>query len=484
VSTPRSTSRDEVFIKALGLWDVVGMNVVGVVGLRWIARGARVGAPSVTLWLLACLAFFLPLAAAVVELSSRYPDQGGLYAWARRAFGPVHGFVCGWCLWVNNLFYFPSLLLFAAANALLVFGGRYQHLADSRWYSVAFVLVALWVCVALNVVGLTAGKWLQNAGSVATWLPATLLIGFGVVAFSSFGSATSFAPAALLPHEDVWSTVSLWSAMCFAFSGFELSSFVGQEVRDARRAIPRGVLIAGAIVVVIYVAGSASVLVAVPASALQERRGIVDAIELVSARIGLGGMGALTGALLAIGSFAGTSSWFAGSGRVQFAAGEDRVLPASFGRLHPTFRTPHVALVVQGIVASGIFLTSIFLTVAGSQTTVQEAYDIMVNLTILIYFVPYLYLFIALVRLRADRAAVDAPDAIQVPGGRMGLWMVATCGFAATVVSLALVFIPPAGTENVLNYEANLVGQALIIMLVGLVLFWNARRHRRPTHGD
>ncbi|MBI1872291.1 MAG: amino acid permease [Acidobacteria bacterium] len=466
-------SRDQPFITALGLWDVVGMNVVGVVGLRWIARGARVGAPSVTLWLLACVAFFLPLAAAVIHLSSRYPDQGGLYAWARRTFGPFHGFICAWCLWVNNLFYFPSLLLFAAANAVLVFGDRYQQMADSRWYSVAFVLIALWICVALNVVGLTAGKWLQNAGSVATWIPAALLIGFGAVACATFGSATSFAPAALVPREDVWTTVSLWSAMCFAFSGFELSSFVGQEVRDPRRTIPRGVLIAGAVVVVIYVVGSASVLVAVPASALQERSGIVDAINLVSARIGLGGMGALMGALLALGSFAGTSSWFAGSGRVQFAAGEDRVLPASFGRLHPTFRTPHVALVVQGLVASAIFLTSVFLTISGSQTTVQEAYDIMVNLTILIYFVPYLYLFIALVRLPTTDVA---PDAVRLPGGRRGLWAVAAVGFAATAISLALVFVPPAGTANVLNYEANLVGQALIIMLVGLVLFWNAQR--------
>ncbi|MBI3264121.1 MAG: amino acid permease [Acidobacteria bacterium] len=232
-------------------------------------------------------------------------------------------------------------------------------------------------------------------------------------------------------------------------------------------------LIAGAVVVVIYVVGSASVLVAVPASALQERSGIVDAINLVSARIGLGGMGALMGALLALGSFAGTSSWFAGSGRVQFAAGEDRVLPASFGRLHPTFRTPHVALFVQGLVASAIFLTSVFLTISGSQTTVQEAYDIMVNLTILIYFVPYLYLFIALVRLQTPDAA---PDAVHLPGGRRGLWAVAAVGFAATAISLALVFVPPAGTANVLNYEANLVGQALIIMLAGLVLFWNAQR--------
>ncbi|MBI4477522.1 MAG: amino acid permease [Acidobacteria bacterium] len=471
-------SRDDRFIKALGLWDVVGMSVVGIVGLRWIARGARIGAPSIMLWLLAGLAFFLPLAAAVIHLSSRYPDQGGLYAWARRAFGPLHGFLCAWCLWVNNLFYFPSLLLFAAANALLVFGDRFEHLTEDRWYSTVFVLTALWMCVGLNVVGLTAGKWLQNLGGIATWIPAAMLIGFGAAAFATFGSATSFAPAALVPQDDILTTVSLWSAMCFAFGGFELSSFVGQEVREPRRTIPRGVLISGAIVVSIYVLGSTSVLVAVPASALQERSGIVDAIALVSERIGLAGMGALIGALLAIGSFAGTSSWFAGSGRVQFAAGEDRVLPASFGRLHPKFRTPHVALLVQGLISSIIFLASVFLTITGSRTTVQEAYDILVNLTILIYFVPYLYLFVALIRLQRLEPEPARSDAMSIPGGRTGLWSVAGVGFTATAISLALVFIPPAGTTNVPNYEANLVGQALIVLLVGLGLFWNARRRR------
>src|SRR5688572_2222775 len=113
---------DSRFIKALGLWDVVAMNIVAVVGLRWIARSARVGAPSVSLWVLACLLFFVPLALALIELSSRHPEQGGIYAWVRRAFGPLHGFIAGWCMWVNNLVYFPSLLLFAAANFALVIG--------------------------------------------------------------------------------------------------------------------------------------------------------------------------------------------------------------------------------------------------------------------------------------------------------------------------------------------------------------------------
>jgi glutamate:GABA antiporter len=449
------------FIKALGLWDVIAMNIVAVVGLRWIARSARVGAPSVTLWVLAALAFFIPLALAVSRLAQRYPEQGGIYVWVRRAFGPANGFICGWCVWVNNLFYFPSLLLFAAANLPLAFGMSTSAFAEHRLYSVAFVLIVLWGLIGLNVIGLTRAKHLQNVGTYATFVPAAILVAFGAAAWARFGSATAFAPSALLPREDVLSTVSLWSAMCFGFSGFEITSLVGQEVKDPRRNIPRGIFVAGFFVMLIYIAGSVSVLVALPPDAFAERSGISDAVDLVSGRLGLAGFGAFTALLLVIGAVGGTSSWIAGAARVPFAAGVDHVLPRRFATLHPVYRTPHVSLLVQGAVATLVFLVSVFLTITGAQTTVQEAYDILVNLTILVYFIPYLYLFVAFVRLTR-------------PG--IGGMLAAVAGFLATLVSLALVFIPPAGTENVLNYEANLIGQALLIIAIGAALFWRARR--------
>jgi len=459
-------------IQALGLRDVVMMTVVAVVGLRWIARGARAGPPSVVLWVLAWLAFFVPLAAVVAELSSRYPEQGGIYAWTRRAFGPAHAFLCGWCLWVNNLFYFPSLLLFASANVVAALGGEYAALAENRTYAVVFVLVALWFCTAINVVGFGAAKWLQNVGSLGTWIPAALLIGAGAVAFAMFGSATSFAPRELVPRGDVLGTISLWSAMCFAFSGFEIASLVGQEVKRPTRNIPLGIGIAGVAASVIYILGSASVLIAVPASALAERSGITDAVDLVAGRVGLAGLGALTGGLLAVSAIAGTSSWFAGAGRVPFAAGVDNLLPPAFARLHPRYRTPHVVLILQAVVASALFLTSVFLTVTGGRTTIQEAYDILVNLTILVYFVPYIYLFACYVRLRRESA--DAP--LRIPGGPIVAWLVAGTGLVATIVSIVLVFVPPSGTENVWNYEVNLVVQGAALIGGGVVFYRYARR--------
>ena len=467
------------FIKALGLWDVIAMNIVAVVGLRWIARSARVGAPSVSLWVLACVVFFVPLALALIELSSRHPEQGGIYAWVRRAFGPLHGFIAGWCLWVNNLFYFPSLLLFAGANFALVLGPGGEGLAENRLYSILFVIGFLWFCTAVNIIGLQAGKWVQHVGSVATWIPPVLLVICGAIAFATFGSATSFAPSQLVPRDDLLTTMSLWSSMCFAFSGFEITSMVGQEVKNPRRTIPLGIIISGVVVTGIYILSSASVLVAVPASELAERSGIADAVELTTGRLGLAGMGALTGLLLAVGAVGGTNSWVAGSARVPFAAGVDAVLPNAFGRLHDRYRTPHVALIIQGIAATLLFLASVFVSVGGGRTTVQESYDIMVNLTILIYFVPYLYLFAAWIRLRrTERVDVVDRDTVTLPGGLAGVGLIAGCGFLATLIAISLVFVPPPDTENVLNYQTNLLGQSLLLFVIGGVFYMVSRRRR------
>jgi amino acid transporter len=473
------------FIRALGLWDVVAMNIVAVVGLRWIARSARVGAPSVSLWVLACLLFFVPLALALIELSSRHPEQGGIYAWVRRAFGPLHGFIAGWCMWVNNLVYFPSLLLFAAANFALVIGPSLSStdLADDRFYSVIFVLGFLWFSTLLNIVGLQAGKWVQNIGSLATWIPPVLLVACGAIAFVMFGSATSFAPSELVPQYDLLTTMSLWSSMCFAFSGFEIASMVGQEVKDPQRTIPRGIIIAGLAVTAIYILSSSSVLVAVPASELAERSGIADAVDLTTGKLGLAGMGALTGLLLVVGAIGGTNSWVAGAARVPFAAGVDSVLPSAFGRLHPRYRTPHVALIIQGLAASVLFLVSVFISIGGEQTSIQESYDILVNLTILIYFVPYLYLFAAWIYLRRLESSTPGGDVMTMARGMTSVWLIAGCGFVATFIAIGLVFVPPPGTESVLTYQASLIGQALLLFAVGGAFYFVARRRARAGDG-
>src|SRR5262249_33439398 len=147
----------------------------------------------------AFVAFFVPLAFTVVELSGRYPEEGGLYIWVKRAFGDFAGFIAGWMYWTSNLVYFPGLLYFSAGNALFMGGSSWQALSDSAPYYMVASLAGLGLALALNLVGLGVGKWLHNAGGVGTWIPVGLLVVMGAVAWARFGPAQDFGLAALAP---------------------------------------------------------------------------------------------------------------------------------------------------------------------------------------------------------------------------------------------------------------------------------------------
>jgi amino acid transporter len=448
------------------------MTVTATIGLQFMARGARAGAPAMLLWVVAALTFLLPHAMCVAELSSHVAEQGGVYAWVRRAYGPFHGFVAGWCLWANNVFFLPAILLFAAPSLLAVLGPEYAGLAEDRGYSAVFVLVVLWACIGANILGLRVARWLPNVASLGVWGIAALLIGLGVYGLVSGRSATSFALAT--PWPDPLGSLSLWAAMCFAFSGYEAAATVREEVKDPRRTMPRGLLIAAAIAFAVYVGGSAGILVALPAETLSERSTITEAIELMGDRLGVHGLGPVTSALVVLAAVALVASWVACSSRVPFAAADARALPPALSRLHPRYHTPHIALVIQGAIASVLFLAVLFLSFGGGPTRVGEAYDILVNLTILICFIPYLYTFPALARLR--RLDAGRTTGFRVPGGRIGLGLTVAFGLLATAVSMILVFLPPPGTGNVWNYEANVIFQTALILVAGLaVLLWSRR---------
>ena len=101
---------------------MVLFNIVAVASLRWFATAAAAGPSSITLWVLAGLLFFVPQGLAVSDLAARYPDEGGIYAWTKRAFGEGHGFMCGWCYWVNNILYYPNLLMSTAVVGTYAIG--------------------------------------------------------------------------------------------------------------------------------------------------------------------------------------------------------------------------------------------------------------------------------------------------------------------------------------------------------------------------
>src|SRR2546425_433521 len=182
------------------LRDVVLFNITAIVGLRWLTTAAsQFGLASLLLWVGAMIVFFLPSAGGGGGVADIDPGAGGIYRWVRRAFGPLHGFVAGWGYWVNNLFYFPSLLVATAAIAAYAAGPRFVHLGDDGRFIAVLSLAGLWLAVGMNLVGLRVGKRLQNLGGYGPWLPALIFVALATRSLVTRGRATPFNPRGLLP---------------------------------------------------------------------------------------------------------------------------------------------------------------------------------------------------------------------------------------------------------------------------------------------
>ncbi len=471
-ASPETAGTKAQLRKAMGFWDVLLFNIATVLGPRWIAAAGHNGTSSISLWIIAAVFFFVPGAFVINELSSRFPEEGGLYVWAREAFGPFHGFVAGWTYWIYTVFYFPGLLLASASMSAYILGGRGIALADNRafllWVSLAMLLVA----VVLNIIGLNIGKWLQNAGGVGTYLPLILLVGIAGVAVWKHGSVTHFALRDMMPAWN-WDTVNFWSQIAFAFTGLELVSAMSEEVRDPRRTLPRAVFGAGALIALMYIAGTFAVLALLPAAGVDPQSGVFGAISTGSIALGVGFFGIVAALLAAAGNVGGVGTTVAGIARVPFVVGIDRYLPPAFGKIHPKWKTPWVSILVQAV-ASGVILLLSQIHSRG----VIAAYQVVVDAAIILYFIPFLYMFAAVIKLAARSDRAENPHAVLVPGGRVGVWLCGSLGFLVVLLGIALSFIPPGGSDAPV-FEIDVIGGTLGSILLGLFLYWRGARSQQ-----
>src|SRR5262245_38717255 len=454
--------------KAMGFGDLVLFYLVTALSLRWIATAAASGPSSLFIWVLGCIGYFIPLVFCVLELSSRMPDEGGIYVWTKHAFGEFAGFMTGWMYWTANLPYYPGLLYFAAGNALFVGGDRWQSLSNNSVYFILVASAGLALGFTLNIIGLDVGKWLHNLGALGAWIPALLLIIMGGMAWLRFGSATEFTWRTILPIAN-FKNVLFWSTVAFAFGGMEGASTMSEEIQNARRNIPRALLASGVIITLIYLAGTASVLVALPADEASGLQGFMQALSKVAERMGFAPVAPVVAILVTISSIGGVSAWFAASARIPFVAGVDRFLPPAFGRVHPRWRTPYVALAVQAVIAA-LF---IFLGQAG--TSVKGAYEFLVSVGVLSYFLPFLFMFTAMIRVQNEPAG---PEVMRVPGGKAVAIVLAVFGLLTTIISGVLACIPPADEPNKLLAVTKIIGSSAVMVGAGALVYWIGRLRR------
>jgi glutamate:GABA antiporter len=446
------------FKRELGFWDLVWFHVTAIVGLRWISIAANNGYSAIPLWIAAFLSFFLPQAFVLLKLSRKWPIQGGLYEWIKMALGPLHGFISGWCYFANNLTYYPTILSTAAGYATYIYFTKWQGLEQNKAYLFWFCFIWLWIILILNMIGLRIGKWVQNIGGISTWIPAGLVIVLGALYWSTHGAATPFQPAALLPSLS-FDTLTFWSYICFAFAGFELITLLGGEIKNPETNIPRSIIFAGVSATIIYILGTIALIVSLPHEKISMISGVLQAIAEQGRTFGIPLISNVLAVLLILGIFGALGAWLSGSGRVLYSIGVDRYLPSAVSKVHPKWSTPYISILIQGV------LSSLFLILSAAGATAEQFWRFLLSATVIIYFIPYLYLFAAYYWFMRKG---------EMPWSVAG---VLSCflGFLATAISIVISAYPPSGEGQAL-YIVKIVGGTIVMLVVPILLYYRAHR--------
>ena len=220
----------------------------------------------------------------------------------------------------------------------------------------------------------------------------------------------------------------------------------------------------------IYIAGTVALLVLLQDAQVDAKSGVFQALTVASGILKLSLIGMIAALLVTVGNAGGIGSTVAGVSRVPFVVGVDRYLPAAFGKIHSRWKTPYVAILVQAGISGVVLLLSQINETAGS------AYQILVDAAVILYFIPFLYMYAAVIRLAARKDRGENEHAVLVPGGKFGVWLCGGLGFAVTLASIVFSMIPPGETSNKLLFEVKLLGGSALAVGIGLALYWRGAR--------
>ena len=194
---PINASPTNALRRELGRWDLALLFVVAILNLNTVSSIATSGPVALWLWLVALLCFFLPQGIAVIELSHRYPGEGGFYLWSKEVFGDFHGFIAGWAYLTTNVFYILFVLLYLLGIGLYVGGPRARMVIDKPLVAFPAVLCALFLITVVDIVGVRVCKWMNNLGGIGTLLAAAVLVGMSAWSFGTHGA--NLHPSDLVP---------------------------------------------------------------------------------------------------------------------------------------------------------------------------------------------------------------------------------------------------------------------------------------------
>jgi len=431
--------------RQLGLLDSTMINVGTIIASAifivpsTIASQLHASAPAILVWVVGGAVSLLG-ALAVAELGAAMPKAGGLYAYLGEAYGPVWGYLYGW---TAGVVINPASIA-AIAVGFATYVGFFLPLGTAGIKSVAILsIVALTV---LNCLGVKPGTVTQN---VLTLIKIGLVAALIVIGFVlPGGSAANFEP--LWPAASLGSLITPFGiamvAVLWAYDGWIEITYVGGEVKDPGRNLPRSIVLATLIAVALYCLVTASFSYVLSPSRLAASPLVAsDAAQVTLGRAGAG----LVAVAIMISTLGSNNGIVLTAARIPYAMARDGLLPRALARVDPRFVTPVTSLVVQGVIAIALTWISI-------EPSWKDTYGRLFTYVVLGEFIFYALSAGAVIVLR--RRAPEMPRPYR------------TWGYPVTPLVFVLFsvwLIWNTAREQLLDFA---VGMAL--MLVGLPWYW------------
>lgn len=454
------------------------MNVTAVVSLRGLPAEAEYGLSSAFYYLFAAIVFLIPTALVAAELAAMFSDkQGGVFRWVGEAFGKRMGFLAIWLQWVESTIWYPTVLTFGAVSlAFIGMNGTHDMaLASNRIYTLIVVLAIYWLATFISLKGMSwVGKVSKIGGLVGTIIPAGLLVVLAVVYLASGGHSQLDFHGSFFPDLSNMSNLVLASSIFLFYAGMEMGGIHVKEMDNPSRNYPKAVFIGSFITVLIFVLGTFSLGIIIPKDEINLTQSLLVGFDRYFAYIRASWLSPVIAVALAFGVLAGVLTWVAGPSKGIFAVGRAGYLPPFFQKTNGIGVQRNILLIQGGLVT----LLGLLFVVMPS---VQSFYQILSQLTVLLYLIMYLLMFAAAIYLRYSMKKTDRPFRIGGKGNGL-MWVVGGVGFLGSLLAFILSFIPPgqiAVGSKTMWYAVLVIG-CVVVVIVPLIIY----AMRKPSWKD
>ena len=465
----------------IGIFTLAIMNVVAVVSLRGLPAEAEYGLSSIFYYLFAAIVFLIPVSLVAAELATGWPEKGGVFRWVGEAFGPRWAFVAMFMLWTEVTVWFPTGLTFGAVS--LAFIGPNQRwdqaLSANNMFVLAIVLAIYWFATFIAFRGVEAfarvSKW---GGIVGTIIPAAILIGLGFAYLIGGGKPQiDLAWKDVIPDFTNFNNVVLAASIFLFYAGMEMNAIHVKDVKNPSRNYPIAILIAALGTVTIFVLGTLAIAFVIPQAQINLTQSLLVGYFDMFRWAHVGFLAPVMAIALAIGVLAGVVNWVAGPSSGLLVVAKAGYLPRFWQKTNAKGMATHI-LLVQAFLVTALSIMFVVLP------SVQAAYQILSQLTVILYLVMYLLMFAAAIYLRYSQP--NRPRPYRIPGGDAGMWLIGGVGFLGSLLAFVLSFIPPGqiSVGSPTLYVAILIGLTLVFVAIPFVIYAIRKPHWQDPDND